>query len=77
MSTTTNRAVAMNFASSGNNPSIVFEVFVHKVDSLSDDQRIECQREVQNQLNDELATARVAGAKEAHTRHRLAFHPSV
>ena len=34
------------------NPSIVFEVFVHKVDSLSDDQRIECQREVQNQLND-------------------------
>jgi Ras-related GTP-binding protein C/D len=45
------------------NPSIVFEVFVHKVDSLSDDQRIECQREVQNQLNDELATARVTGAK--------------
>ena len=45
------------------NPSIVFEVFVHKVDSLSDDQRIECQREIQNQLNEELATARVSGAK--------------
>ena len=45
------------------NPSIVFEVFVHKVDSLSDDQRIECQREVQNQLNDELVSARVTGAK--------------
>ena len=47
------------------NPAIVFEVFVHKVDSLSDDQRIECQREVQNQLNDELASAHVTGAKVA------------
>jgi len=45
------------------NPAIVFEVFVHKVDSLSDDQRIECQRDIQVQLNDELATARVQGAK--------------
>lgn len=45
------------------NPQIVFEVFVHKVDSFSDDQRIECQREIQNQLSDELATARVQGAK--------------
>ena len=45
------------------NPNMVFEVFVHKVDSLSDDQRIECQREIQNQLNDELATARVSHAK--------------
>ena len=32
---------------------------MHKVDSLSDDQRIECQREIQSQLMDELATARV------------------
>jgi Ras-related GTP-binding protein C/D len=45
------------------NPNIVFEVFVHKIDSLSDDQRIETQREIQNQLFDELATARVQGAK--------------
>ena len=45
------------------NPSIVYEVFVHKVDSLSDDQRIECQREVQNQLNDELASGHATGAK--------------
>ena len=45
------------------NPSIVFEVFIHKVDSLSDDQRIECQREIQNQLSDELTTARVQQAK--------------
>ena len=45
------------------NPSIVFEVFIHKVDSLSDDQRIECQREIQNQLSDELTTARVHNAK--------------
>ena len=45
------------------NPSIVYEVFVHKVDSLSDDQRIECQREVQNQLNDELASGPATGAK--------------
>ena len=41
------------------NPNIVFEVFIHKVDSLSDDQRIGIQREIQNQLSDELATARV------------------
>lgn len=45
------------------NPNMVFEVFVHKVDSLSDDQRIECQRDIQTQLNDELATARVTQAK--------------
>jgi hypothetical protein len=45
------------------NPNIVFEVFIHKVDSLSDDQRIECQREIQNQLTDELATARVQHAR--------------
>lgn len=45
------------------NPQIVFEVFIHKVDSLSDDQRIETQREIQNQLSDELATARVSQAK--------------
>ena len=45
------------------NPQIVFEIFIHKVDSLSDDQRIETQREIQNQLSDELATARVSQAK--------------
>ena len=45
------------------NPQIVFEVFIHKVDSLPDDQRIETQREIQNQLSDELATARLSHAK--------------
>eukprot|EP00316_Scyphosphaera_apsteinii_P001374 CAMPEP_0119305032 /NCGR_PEP_ID=MMETSP1333-20130426/6117_1 /TAXON_ID=418940 /ORGANISM="Scyphosphaera apsteinii, Strain RCC1455" /LENGTH=301 /DNA_ID=CAMNT_0007308031 /DNA_START=167 /DNA_END=1072 /DNA_ORIENTATION=+ len=45
------------------NPSIVFDVFVHKVDSFSDDQRIECQREIQNLLQEELAASRLQQAK--------------
>jgi Ras-related GTP-binding protein C/D len=45
------------------NPAIVFEVFVHKVDSFSDEQRIECQREIQNHLSEELASARLQHAK--------------
>ena len=45
------------------NPNIVFEVFVHKVDSFSDEQRIECQREVQNHLSEELNAARLHTAK--------------
>ena len=36
---------------------------MHKIDAYSDDQRIECQREIQNLLSDELATSRVTGAK--------------
>jgi len=45
------------------NPDISFEIFVHKVDSFSDDQRIECQREIQRVLNEELAAARLQQAK--------------
>jgi len=45
------------------NPNIVFEVFVHKVDSFSDDQRIESQREIQQHLMEELAAARLQMAK--------------
>lgn len=29
------------------NPKVVLEVFIHKVDGLSDDQRIETQRDIQ------------------------------
>ena len=32
------------------NPNISFEIFVHKVDSFSDEQRLECQREIQRVL---------------------------
>lgn len=36
---------------------IVFEVFVHKVDGLSDDHKIEIQRDIQQRITDELADA--------------------
>jgi Ras-related GTP-binding protein C/D len=39
------------------NPNIIFEVFIHKVDGLSDDHKIECQRDIQQQAMDELADA--------------------
>ncbi|KAJ3118335.1 hypothetical protein HDU96_002492, partial [Phlyctochytrium bullatum] len=39
------------------NPSISFEVFIHKVDGLSDDHKIETQREIHQRITDELADA--------------------
>jgi len=39
------------------NPNITFEVFIHKVDGLSDDHKIEYQRDIQQQAMDELADA--------------------
>lgn len=39
------------------NPTIVFEVFLHKVDLFTEDQRVECQRDVQSHLADEMQTA--------------------
>lgn len=41
------------------NPNITFEVFIHKVDGLSDDQKIECQREIQSQATDDLVEAKL------------------
>lgn len=37
-----------------NNPNIKFEVFIHKVDGLSDDLKIDIQRDIQQRANDEL-----------------------
>ncbi|KAK2834095.1 hypothetical protein Q7C36_014796 [Tachysurus vachellii] len=39
------------------NPNINFEVFVHKVDGLSDDHKIETQRDIHQRANDDLADA--------------------
>lgn len=39
------------------NPAIKFEVFVHKVDGLSDDSKIDTQREIQQKANDHLSDA--------------------
>ncbi|KAI5608120.1 ras-related GTP-binding protein C [Silurus asotus] len=39
------------------NPHINFEVFVHKVDGLSDDHKIETQRDVHQRANDDLTDA--------------------
>jgi len=37
------------------NPNITFEVFIHKVDGLSDDSKIDVQRNIQRMAQDELA----------------------
>ena len=37
------------------NPSIRFEVFIHKVDGLSDDYKMETQRDIHQRANDDLA----------------------
>uniref|UniRef100_A0A3B3T8U7 Ras-related GTP-binding protein n=1 Tax=Paramormyrops kingsleyae TaxID=1676925 RepID=A0A3B3T8U7_9TELE len=39
------------------NPNINFEVFIHKVDGLSDDHKIEKQRDIHKRANDDLADA--------------------
>ncbi|CAN9504210.1 unnamed protein product [Ophioblennius macclurei] len=39
------------------NPDINFEVFIHKVDGLSDDHKIEAQRDIHQRANDDLADA--------------------
>ena len=36
------------------NPGLHFEVFIHKVDSLSDDTRMETQRDIHQRVQDEL-----------------------
>ena len=36
------------------NPGIKFEVFIHKVDGLSDDHKIESQRDIHQRANDDL-----------------------
>lgn len=39
------------------NPAIKFEVFIHKVDGLSDDYKMETQRDIHQRANDDLADA--------------------
>jgi len=39
------------------NPNITFEVFIHKVDGITDDNKIECQRDIQQQAMDDLIDA--------------------
>jgi len=42
------------------NPSIMFEVFIHKVDGLSDDNKIEAQREIQQQAISDISSSQAA-----------------
>lgn len=49
------------------NPSIKFEVFIHKVDGLSDDNKIETQRDIHQRSTDDLTDA---GFENVH----LSFH---
>lgn len=39
------------------NPHLRFEVFIHKVDGLSDDTKIETQRDIHQRANDDLIDA--------------------
>ena len=47
------------------NPNIKFEVFIHKVDGLSDDHKIEAQRDVHQRATDDLVDA---GLENLHLR---------
>ncbi|XP_057561928.1 ras-related GTP-binding protein C isoform X3 [Hippopotamus amphibius kiboko] len=47
------------------NPDMNFEVFIHKVDGLSDDHKIETQRDIHQRANDDLADA---GLEKLHLR---------
>lgn len=47
------------------NPSIKFEVFIHKVDGLSDDHKIETQRDIHQRANDDLVDV---GLENIHLR---------
>lgn len=47
------------------NPEMNFEVFIHKVDGLSDDHKIETQRDIHQRANDDLADA---GLEKLHLR---------
>ena len=48
------------------NPNIKFEVFIHKVDGLSDDHKIEAQRDVNQRSSDDLVDA---GLENVHLRY--------
>lgn len=43
------------------NPRIKFEVFIHKVDGLSDDHKIEAHRDISQRANDDLADVNLEG----------------
>ena len=47
------------------NTGIKFEVFIHKVDGLSDDHKIETQREIHQRANEDLAEI---GMEKIHLR---------
>eukprot|EP01089_Gocevia_fonbrunei_P016147 TRINITY_DN4935_c0_g5_i1.p1 TRINITY_DN4935_c0_g5~~TRINITY_DN4935_c0_g5_i1.p1 ORF type:complete len:380 (-),score=60.99 TRINITY_DN4935_c0_g5_i1:99-1145(-) len=51
------------------NPKMFFEVFIHKVDGLSDDQKIDAQRDIQQQAMDCLAESNLE-KKDVH----ISFH---
>lgn len=53
------------------NPEINFEVFIHKVDGLSDDHKIETQRDIHQRANDDLADASL---EKLHLRYFLMFY---
>ena len=48
------------------NPKIKFEVFIHKVDGLSDDNKIETQRDIHQRATDDLVDA---GLDNLHLRY--------
>lgn len=45
------------------NPKTRFEVFIHKVDSLSDEQKLDIQRNIHQQTMEELINSKLEGLK--------------
>ena len=43
------------------NPKLKFEVFIHKVDGLTDDTKIETQRDIHQRASDDLHEASLGG----------------
>ncbi|KAK2106494.1 hypothetical protein P7K49_016008 [Saguinus oedipus] len=57
------------------NPDMNFEVFIHKVDGLSDDHKIETQRDIHQRANDDLADA---GLEKLHLSKEMdSYKPGI
>lgn len=56
------------------NPNIKFEVFIHKVDGLSDDHKIETQRDIHQRATDDLADSGLDGVHLRYLQISMNIH---
>ena len=60
------------------NPNLKFDIFVHKVDGLSDDQKIDTQRDMQQRAHDDFTDVGLESAvKLSFHRRRFMIIPSL